>query len=148
MKWFITAAVVVVCLWAVSWGLIWAFEEDPTVRGQFGDMFGAVNALFSGLAFAGVVVVIFLQRRDLEVQQKMLSLQMEELRASREAQESQVKALTITAKINARSALLANRNVQFQSSAYYEDNPEAAQDWQTGQMKILNQLLKELDDSS
>jgi G3E family GTPase len=35
-------------------------------RGQFGDLFGAVNAFFTGLAFAGVIFTIFLQRRELE----------------------------------------------------------------------------------
>lgn len=31
---------------------------DWSERGQIGDMFGAVNTLFSGLAFAGVIVVV------------------------------------------------------------------------------------------
>jgi len=35
-------------------------------RGLFGDKFGAVNALFSGLAFAGIIFTIFLQRRDID----------------------------------------------------------------------------------
>lgn len=35
------------------------------LRGASGDQFGAVNALFSGLAFAGVVLALVLQRRDL-----------------------------------------------------------------------------------
>ena len=40
-------------------------ETDAAVRGQFGDKFGAINALFSGFAFAGIIFTIFLQRRDL-----------------------------------------------------------------------------------
>ncbi|MEM7602430.1 MAG: hypothetical protein AAF357_13555 [Verrucomicrobiota bacterium] len=44
-------------------------------RGQFGDMFGGLNALFSGLAFAGVVYAILLQRKE-------LALQREEMRRS------------------------------------------------------------------
>lgn len=35
--------------------------DSWTDRGTFGDMFGAVNTLFSGLAFAGVIYAIFLQ---------------------------------------------------------------------------------------
>ena len=35
------------------------------VKGQFGDKFGAANALFSGLAFAGIIITLLLQRRDL-----------------------------------------------------------------------------------
>src|SRR3972149_10900526 len=50
----------IVCLWLLSWYLIDKFiiSDNPTssnqiVRGVFGDKFGAINALFSGLAFAG-----------------------------------------------------------------------------------------------
>lgn len=40
-------------------------ETDAEARGLFGDKFGAVNALFSGFAFAGIIFTILLQRRDL-----------------------------------------------------------------------------------
>lgn len=36
--------------------------------GTFGDTFGALNALFSGLAFAGVIVTILIQRSELQLQ--------------------------------------------------------------------------------
>lgn len=63
-------------------------------KGLFGDMFGAANALFSGLAFAGVMWAVFLQREELRVakdeisktklileeQQKQLALQNEATR--------------------------------------------------------------------
>lgn len=35
-----------------------------TERAQFGDMFGAVSALFSGLAFAGILFTIYLKGRN------------------------------------------------------------------------------------
>jgi hypothetical protein len=38
--------------------------------GSFGDTFGSLNALFSGLAFAGVVVTLLMQRKDLTVQRR------------------------------------------------------------------------------
>lgn len=40
-------------------------ESIYSLRGVFGDKFGAVNALFSGLAFAGIILTLLLQRRDL-----------------------------------------------------------------------------------
>lgn len=40
-------------------------ETSAQARGLFGDQFGAVNSLFSGLAFAGIIITILLQRRDL-----------------------------------------------------------------------------------
>jgi hypothetical protein len=44
--------------------------SKPSSAGEFGDMFGAVNALFSGLAFAGVAYAIFLQQQALEIQRE------------------------------------------------------------------------------
>ncbi|HAB16603.1 MAG TPA: hypothetical protein PLX89_11895 [Verrucomicrobiota bacterium] len=69
------------------------------LRGQFGDMFGGLNALFSGLAFAGVVYALLLQRRDLQQQHDGLQLQ-------REAFEEQVKLAAETASLQALVAQL------------------------------------------
>lgn len=64
------------------WGWRWidenvtastAAESASAARGQFGDKFGAVNALFSGFAFAGIIFTIFLQRRDLRETHKAMS---------------------------------------------------------------------------
>jgi len=46
----------------------------------FGDSYGAINTLFSGLAFLGVIYAIILQQKELELTRK-------ELRGAREAQE-------------------------------------------------------------
>ena len=35
------------------------------LQGQFGDKFGAINALFSGLAFAGIIFTVLLQTREI-----------------------------------------------------------------------------------
>ncbi|WP_295748369.1 putative phage abortive infection protein [Undibacterium sp.] len=40
-------------------------ESASALRAFFGEKFGAVNALFSGLAFAGIILTLLLQRRDL-----------------------------------------------------------------------------------
>lgn len=61
----------VVTLFLLNMSLV-LFIDDPNKRGTFGDQFGAVNALFSGLAFAGLIYTIILQRRDLELQRNDL----------------------------------------------------------------------------
>jgi hypothetical protein len=43
--------------------------------GTFGDAFGTLNALFSGLAFTGVMVTLILQRKDLKDNQDEVSRQ-------------------------------------------------------------------------
>ncbi len=55
--------------------------------GGFGDAFGALNALFSGMAFAGVVVTLYLQRIDISEGQREIALQQAE--AARQKEESQ-----------------------------------------------------------
>lgn len=51
-------------------------------RGQFGDMFGAVNALFSTLSFFGIVVALWLQRKELEIQRDEIDRNRDLLRRS------------------------------------------------------------------
>lgn len=45
---------------------------DWEQRGQFGDLFGVVNALFSGLAFAGLIITIRQQHLDLKYQREAI----------------------------------------------------------------------------
>ncbi len=63
--WFI----IVIVLLYISYYYI-THNIPAAERGSFGDMFGAVNALFSGLAFAGMIVTLNLQRKDIESQRK------------------------------------------------------------------------------
>lgn len=75
-------ALLVVVVWAVSGVLIYIYAGEG--RGLFGDMFGAINALFSGLAFAGVLYAILLQRTDLKLQRHEFELSRAEMAAQRE----------------------------------------------------------------
>lgn len=54
---------------ATWWGSgFWINKNiNPDYRGIVGDMFGAVNALFSGLAFAGLIYTITVQRKELSL---------------------------------------------------------------------------------
>lgn len=67
----------VIVVWGAYWYLVTnnidSSADVGNARGIFGDMFGAVNALFSGFAFTGIVYAIYLQRKE-------LSLQWQELR--------------------------------------------------------------------
>lgn len=44
----------------------------PEDRGTAGDQFGGVTALFSGLAFAGLIITLYIQRKELELQRNEL----------------------------------------------------------------------------
>lgn len=105
------AALLAVGIWfACLKFALWSFGDWQT-RGQFGDTFGAANALFTGLAFVALIATLLLQRKDLELQREELRLQREELHRSRvaldsqaRAQRLQVLASVITTKVSALEA--------------------------------------------
>ena len=78
----------VIILFLLNLSMIF-FVDNENTRGTFGDQFGAVNALFSGLAFTGLIYTIILQRKDLELQRNDLRLQREELALNRKEMEDQ-----------------------------------------------------------
>src|SRR5690606_20853252 len=62
--------------------------KDKPNAGTIGDMFGSINALFSGLALAGIILTILLQRNELQ-------LQREELKQTRKEFETQNETLKL-----------------------------------------------------
>ena len=69
------------------------YFDSWELRGQVGDSFGAISALFGGLAFAGLIYTIYLQRNELQLQREELKLQREEMAKSREQLSKQVTFL-------------------------------------------------------
>jgi hypothetical protein len=67
----------IVGVWLATWFLPYAFNGSLEKAGQSGDLFGSLNALFSGLAFAGLIIALRMQREE-------LALQRQELRHTRE----------------------------------------------------------------
>ena len=91
-KTLLFAGLAVFAIWLLSWILIDVFIADPD-RDTFGDMFGAVNALFSGLAFAGLIVTLLYQKEELKLQREELAQTREELKGQREEFEEQNKTM-------------------------------------------------------
>ena len=129
-------------VWLVSGTAIFLFGSDWSHRGQFGDMFGTVNSLFAGLAFAGVLYTIFLQRNELALQRKELVLTRTQLTRSAAAQEKseealaeQVEALRMTAKLNALSGLIGHYTVKI-----------SAEGNRTQKLTLINQQRRYIDE--
>lgn len=76
------------------WSLSLVTLNDDKDRGTFGDMFGAINALFSGLAFAGIIYTILLQSKELRLQRDDLALTRAEIKGQKEELENQNKTLS------------------------------------------------------
>lgn len=91
----ILLSVCVVGLFGLSWWWLAVSINNPEKQGQFGDQFGAVNALFSGLAFAGLIFTIILQKKELALQREELTQTREELKGQKEQLEEQNKTLKI-----------------------------------------------------
>jgi len=73
---------IVLIIWAGS-GIYLYFNFNPSDRSSIGDMFGAINALFSGIALFGIILSIFLQQNALELQKEEIKLTRDEFKHSR-----------------------------------------------------------------
>ncbi|MBN8702740.1 MAG: putative phage abortive infection protein [Bacteroidetes bacterium] len=65
-------SIIISILIIAAWFFTLFVLKERANRGTFGDMFGSINALFSGLAFGGIILTILLQRKELELQRKEL----------------------------------------------------------------------------
>lgn len=70
---FLVFASTVLLIWIAAFWIIprWSGQEPDSV-GSLGDMFGVVTSLFSGLAFAGLISTLLMQRKELELQRREL----------------------------------------------------------------------------
>ena len=76
---FATAAFIILCLW-LPWaampfiyhlaGWQWKFES----LGQWGDSFGVLSSLFTGLGFAGVIATFWIQREQILIQKEQADI--------------------------------------------------------------------------
>ncbi|WP_157491979.1 hypothetical protein [Gelidibacter mesophilus] len=79
--------VIILLIWIASIFVIYFLFANQSERASFGDSFGAINSLFSGLAFGGIIYTIFLQRQELKLQREELKLTRKELKRTANAQE-------------------------------------------------------------
>lgn len=84
--------------------------------GTIWDSFGAINALFSGLAFAGLIYTIFLQMKELELTRDELRKTSDAQQKSEKALSEQVNQMEKAAKLNALSSII-NFNTSSAESA-------------------------------
>lgn len=103
-------AVVLWCVWA--WYVGHRFpdgtkipeevQQAAAVRGQFGDMFGGINALFTALILAGAIYTVWLQQKEIEsIQQQQEVSKQENARTA--------LLLAYSALVNAKSSSMQSR---------------------------------------
>ena len=74
---FVSLSIIII-LWILSWIFIdklFPSENKDYLadRGTFGDKFGFINSLFSGLALTGIIISIYFQQYELSLQRQELS---------------------------------------------------------------------------
>lgn len=69
--------------------LPWVVGDALQTRGAWGDQFGGLNALFSALALAGIIVTVRMQSEELRLQRRELELTRIELKRSAEGLSAQ-----------------------------------------------------------
>lgn len=112
IKPIVIAITVVFVLWI--WNYVTLFFLKNEERGTFGDMFGSVNAIFSGLAFAGIIITIYIQSHELKLQRKELKLTRKEAKRTRNEFSLQ----------NDTMKLQQFENTFFQMLSLFHDNTE------------------------
>lgn len=147
----------VVIAWLVAFVAVYFAIADWEHRGQFGDMFGALNVLFSGFAFAALYFTISLQQKQLRQQDEQIQLQREELRLQRE--EMAASRIELTRQANAQVALtratiaqvrVASVNARIEAQKLWIDTPrrqEAAKaiEAAAGELASLAEQLESTD---
>lgn len=146
--------VLVVLIWAISAVLIMVFLSDWSTRGTFGDLFGAVNALFSALAFAVLIYTIVLQREEIKQNREEIVLNRKELakgsKLQRKAQEvliQQVEQTHLSAKMNAMRTLVDYYNNQISNPKSTEETIEKARQKRKQIIAQIDDLIDGLSDS-
>lgn len=64
-------------------------NTEDTNFGTFGDTYGALNTLFSGLAFSTLIITLILQRKELQLQRKAVQDQHLEIQRSNQIADQQ-----------------------------------------------------------
>src|SRR4030042_5162557 len=84
--------------------------RTETGRGTFGDMFGAINALFTGITLAGLIYTIYQQQKDTETTREETNRSIAAQENAAEALRRQAELLHRTATLNAYSIMIDSYN--------------------------------------
>lgn len=129
----------VLSAWLLYWLIVNVSEHSLEELAQSGDIFGSLNRLFSGFAFAGLLVTLLAQRQELK-------LQREEITATREEFEIQRLENRYFATLNLLTNCIENMRHQYadeeikgrqvlevyagriKDESFYDNNPDGVID--------------------
>jgi hypothetical protein len=125
----------VLMLW-LFWALFTFLAYDgPESSGPAGDKFGGITALFSGLAFAGLVFTLFVQKKELQYQREELSHLVTETRETKHHLRDQATHLKSQSEFIERQIF---ENSFFQLMASFNGNLQSMTQMNHPSDQILN----------
>ena len=136
----------IVLIWALSGVLTMIFIDQWSDRGTFGDLFGAINSLFSGLALAGLVYSIYANRQEIQLQREEIELNRKELIKSRKTQEKSEKSLEAQVTQMRIASKLSGINTLITYYSGVIANPEKPEEVREKAREQRRALIKEIDD--
>ena len=127
--WGFGVVTIIIAYWGIMSLIYKAKFFQPWLEpNEFGDMFGFLSCLFSGLAFAGLIVTIRQQKEDLELQRKELQRanneaaeQTEQFEAQTKQFQEQIELARQAQKIDAFYRRLSHLRQQHEDIYYYKD---------------------------
>lgn len=153
INFLVIAVILVVTIWSISGFTIYSLADNWGDRGTMGDMFGAVNALFSGLAFAALLYTLHVQREEIKLNRAEIALNRIELSKSVKAQQESQEALKqqvaqthLTAQLNAMNTAINYYTSQIESTKSSEETINKAIAKRRLMIQKIDELIDELDD--
>ena len=122
---FVVLIVGVTTIWYFSIPFVIEMYGEPIDVAAAGDMFGGINALFSGLALAGVIFAVWLQTLDVKTNQENL--------------EKTMKANKLSLEVMALSSLVQEANSALERYERWEKT-EGAGDYSQAKSKVREKL--------
>ncbi|AZA76132.1 hypothetical protein EG347_00590 [Chryseobacterium sp. G0186] len=112
----IGVALVVLAMWFATYFLLRG--RGIEIRGTFGDMFGSVNAIYSGLAFGGIIITIYMQSHELKLQREELKETRKEFITQNETLRVQRFENTFFQMISSFNSIINNTSIKIGSENY------------------------------
>lgn len=143
-KWIGIAIGIVLLIFIGFWLLNRHWHELPPTAAQFGDSFGAANALFSALAFGFLIVTVLMQRKELEHQRKELQQTREEFKQQNATLKQQLFENTFFNMVSLHHQIVDDIDLTIKPSPTNEYTPSTitGRDVFRNRFKAMNRKLK------
>ncbi|MBQ3143408.1 MAG: hypothetical protein IJB89_02725 [Akkermansia sp.] len=117
---------IIIAVWMLTWwGFHYVYNHDKLSTwippNEFGDMFGALTCLFSGIAIAGVIAMLRQQHEEMKETRKEFSEQTKQFEEQTKQFNEQIALARQAQKIDAFYRRLSHLRQQHEDIYYYED---------------------------